>query len=303
MKRYFAFHRRFFNGHPRNVTLAVRRVIVRGVNHGLVVTATTDGLHSATSFHHTKPGKAVDLGVEPKLAGTPEARKREVAFQRFLLKRFGARAFLELFGPDNAANVKNGVQFTLPEGAPLENQHDNHVHVVPARVFALPKRPPKPKPVKPAAAKRVSARGVRFIARFEGFRAKAYKPVAAERLWTIGYGHTGRDVKEGQVISKARALVLLAQDVKRASDAVRAAFPGLNQNQYDALTSAVFNLGPGVLEHGRSLGEALRAPERGRPEKVRLALSLYVKGADGKVLPGLVTRRAAEAALFNSKTR
>lgn len=291
-RRPIPFRKRMLRGHPGDITREVRRVIVHGLEHGLIVTSTTDGGHAPTSFHFTKPGRAVDLGNE--VPGTPAARARMVAFQRFLLNKFGPGAFLELFGPENSLAVKNGVQFTLPEGSALENLHDTHVHVVPSRLLPLPTRVVKlAKKVKVSG---VSLRGVKFIADFEGFVDHAYKPVAEERFWTIGFGHFGPDVHQGQHITRAAALVLLRRDVKAASRAVKAVAPNLNQNQHDAIASAVFNLGAGVLDRGRSLGDALRAG-RGVPA----ALMLYVHGANGQTLEGLVRRRAAEAALFQEK--
>jgi hypothetical protein len=50
-----------------------------------------------------------------------------VGLQRRLASR--PHGFAEVFGPDNAACVKNGVRITLAEGTELENAHDNHVHV------------------------------------------------------------------------------------------------------------------------------------------------------------------------------
>lgn len=138
--RHLRFEKSMLNGHPNNVTLAVKRVIVRIVNHGLVVTSTTDGRHAPTSFHFTQPGRAVDAGHDPQTVSAVEGRRRKEEFQRDLLRR-GARHFDELFGPINNACVKNGVQITLVEGTALEENHDTHVHVVPRTVFALPQRP------------------------------------------------------------------------------------------------------------------------------------------------------------------
>ena len=45
------------------------------------------------------------------------------------------------------------------------------------------------------------------IKRFEGLRKKAYQD--AKGVWTIGYGHTGEDVREGYTISKQKAEELL----------------------------------------------------------------------------------------------
>ena len=63
MRRHFFFRRHMLGGLDGKVTRAVKRVIVRGVNHGLIVTSTTGGRHAATSYHYAKPrGKAVDFG-------------------------------------------------------------------------------------------------------------------------------------------------------------------------------------------------------------------------------------------------
>jgi hypothetical protein len=106
------------NGRPGNVSDAVKRLIVRAVQAGLVVTSTTGGRHTSTSFHYK--GQAVDL------AGP---RDKMVAFQRKEAKM--TDRYWELFGPDNYANVKNGRRISLGEGTFLENQHDNHVHAAP----------------------------------------------------------------------------------------------------------------------------------------------------------------------------
>jgi hypothetical protein len=52
-----------------------------------------------------------------------------VRFQRKKARKPGR--YRELFGPDNAANVKNGVRIALSEGTPLEGAHDNHFHGAP----------------------------------------------------------------------------------------------------------------------------------------------------------------------------
>lgn len=140
MRRRFRFRKSMLRGHPGDITLPVKRVIVRAHNAGLVVTSTTDGGHAKTSFHFTKPkGRAVDVGVFDHLVGTPEQRDRLVDFQRALIRRFGCSAFLELFGPDNRLNCKNQRPLTLDEGSALETAHDNHDHIVPASKLPLPK--------------------------------------------------------------------------------------------------------------------------------------------------------------------
>ena len=146
--------------------------------------------------------------------------------------------------------------------------------------------------------KPVGTAGLALIKQFEGCRLKAYKPVSTEVYWTIGWGHYGPDVKEGQVITQAEADALLVSDCQRFADAVDnpAYCPltgQLNANQRDALISFTFNCGAGCLKtlcKGRT------------PAQICEAMALYNK-AGGKVLAGLTRRRAAEQALFNTPVK
>lgn len=113
---------RMLNGHPAP-DQRLRPVIMRAVASGLIVTSTTGDRHAPTSWHYKR--RAVDFGN--RAPGTGQARQRMVAFQRSEARH--PHRFRELFGPANDANVKNGQRITLAEGTPLEDQHDNHVHV------------------------------------------------------------------------------------------------------------------------------------------------------------------------------
>jgi hypothetical protein len=130
---HYRFKSSMLNGNSGKVSRGVKRVIVRAVNRGLYVTSTRGGVHASTSYHYS--GKAVDVGAKTQRPMTD--------FQRFLVRRFGCHSFLELFGPDNTLACKDGRPITLDEGSDLENLHDNHVHVAPSRVLALPVRPAK----------------------------------------------------------------------------------------------------------------------------------------------------------------
>lgn len=137
--------------------------------------------------------------------------------------------------------------------------------------------------------------GLALIRRFEGCRLKAYKPVSTEQYWTIGWGHYGPDVQEGQTITQAEADAMLAADCQRFADAVDnpkncPLTAQLNANQRDALISFAFNCGAGCL---RTLCKGRTLPE------IREAMAMYNKSG-GKVLAGLVRRRAAEQALFDT---
>jgi hypothetical protein len=130
MPRHYRFRPWMLNGHPGDIDRATKRVIVRGINHGLVVTSTTGGRHATGSWHKTRPlGKAVDMAGP----GT----EAEIDFQRDLIEDLGPGRFNEIFGPDNRANVKNGARITLVEGSGLEQQHDTHIHVAPRTIPAL----------------------------------------------------------------------------------------------------------------------------------------------------------------------
>src|SRR5271165_5063255 len=88
-----------------------------------------------------------------------------------------------------------------------------------------------------------SEAGLELTKRFEGLRLKAYQDDGG--VWTIGYGHTGKDVKPRMTITEAKADDLLRSDVHTAVDAVsRLVTVPLTQGQFDALVDFVFNLGP-----------------------------------------------------------
>ncbi len=145
---------------------------------------------------------------------------------------------------------------------------------------------------KPATS--LSERGVDLIKGFEGLRLQAYRDPAG--VWTIGYGHTGGDVRPGMTISPARAEELLRHDTGWAQDAVRRSVKvPLTQGQFDALTSFTYNLGAGALASS-TLVKKLNTGDYAGAQK---EFGRWVH-AGGEVLLGLVRRRAAEAKLFGN---
>lgn len=145
------------------------------------------------------------------------------------------------------------------------------------------------------ANRKLSQTGLNLIKQFEGCRLTAYKCPAG--VWTIGYGHTA-GVAAGQTITQAQAEAFLRQDCEKFERYVNnptyvRITEQLNQNQFDALVSFAFNCGAGNLKKlcaGRNASQ------------IANALPKYNKAA-GKVLNGLVRRRAAEVALFNTPVR
>ncbi len=143
---------------------------------------------------------------------------------------------------------------------------------------------------------RVSNNGVALLKRFEGLELEAYQDIAG--IWTIGYGHTGPDVQPGMKISEREAEEILKRDLKPREEAVaRLVAVPLNQNEFDALVSFVYNVGIEAFK-GSTARRRLNAKDRvGAAE----ALTWWNKATVGgvlRVVTGLTRRRAAERALF-----
>jgi|GEM_PF-771834 len=143
---------------------------------------------------------------------------------------------------------------------------------------------------------KMSRNGIELLKRFEGLELEAYQDIAG--IWTIGYGHTGSDVKPGMRISEREAEDLLRRDLKSREDAVeRLTNVNINQNEFDALVSFVYNVG---IEAYRG-STARRRLNRGDRLGAAEALTWWNKATVGGVLrpvTGLTRRRAAERALF-----
>jgi lysozyme len=142
-------------------------------------------------------------------------------------------------------------------------------------------------------ARRTNAAGIALIKRFEGLRLEAYLCPAG--VWTIGYGHTGNNVLPGSKITEHQANAILDVDLDKFERGVEALLPGvpLTDNEFAALVSLSFNIGLSRFEKS-TLREKLLL----RDKPGAAAEFLKWRLAAGKVLPGLVKRRAAERALF-----
>jgi len=142
----------------------------------------------------------------------------------------------------------------------------------------------------------ISENGLHFTAAWETFKAAAYKATKDEKYWTIGYGHYGADVKEGDVITEDEALQLLLKDMAKAVAAVdAAAAQTLTQPQFDAICDLVYNAGAGVIASTAGTGQALR---KGDIPTLRAKLALFIN-QNGKPLLGLRRRTAGRLALFD----
>ena len=141
-----------------------------------------------------------------------------------------------------------------------------------------------------------SERGMALIREHEGYRAAAYRCPAGE--WTIGYGHTS-GVREGQRCTREDAERWLKQDVASAEREVSFRTEGvaLRQSQFDALVSFVYNIGAGNFLQSTLLKKVLADPS---DQSIRDEFGRWIYGG-GRVLPGLVARRKAEADLYFSE--
>jgi lysozyme len=137
-----------------------------------------------------------------------------------------------------------------------------------------------------------SSNCIALVKQFEGLRLRSYQDVGG--VWTIGYGHIV-GVTAGQTILQEQADSLLESDLQKACSEMQTLVTvWLNQNQVDALTSWVFNLGIGKLEEST----LLRLLNMGQYTEIPSEMKKWVYAA-GEIQPGLVLRRAAEAALWS----
>ena len=158
---------------------------------------------------------------------------------------------------------------------------------------------------------RISDDGLRLITRFEGFPNGGRPYDDPIGLATVGYGHliARRRVNDadrravwlhGQRqpgrLTQPEGLQLLARDLRDYEEGVDGAVTRrMTQGEFDALTSFAFNLGVGALR----TSTLLRKFNAGDTDGASNELLRWVK-AGGRTLPGLVTRRQAERALFLS---
>lgn len=142
---------------------------------------------------------------------------------------------------------------------------------------------------------KINKNGLELIKRWEGLELKAYKCPAD--VWTIGYGSTGAHVTKGLVITKEDAEKLLLKDLERfekgVTDLVKVP---LTDNQFAALVAFSFNVGVEALKKSTLLKKLNASDYDGASKE----FAKWNK-AGGKVLKGLVSRRAAESALFQTK--
>jgi lysozyme len=145
----------------------------------------------------------------------------------------------------------------------------------------------------------ISDEGFDLIKHFEGCELEAYKCAAG--VWTIGYGHT-KDVQEGDVWNKEKAEFMLWRELEDEYEVYVNDFVTvpINQCQFDALVSWVYNLGPANLKSSTMLKKLNAGKYEEVPNQIKRWNKATVDG-ERKVLAGLTRRREAEALMFEGK--
>lgn len=124
----------------------------------------------------------------------------------------------------------------------------------------------------------------------------------ANNIPTIGYGHTGPNVKLGDKCSLEQATAYLTDDI--CSCAVRisaliqpSTLSSLSQAQFDALVSFAYNVGMGRFQRSTLLKRLNAGDKKGAAQEF-----LKWNEAAGRALDGLTRRRKAEFAMFTGET-
>jgi lysozyme len=146
---------------------------------------------------------------------------------------------------------------------------------------------------------KTSENGLRLIAKYEGFRREPY--LDAVGVPTIGYGNTfytnNRKVTmQDKPITEEQGRALLREIVARFERDVLKVVPKLNQNQFDAVVSLVYNIGIGNFNRSTLLKRIKANPN---DPDIKYQFSRWNK-AGGKELLGLTRRRKEEADLYFS---
>ena len=155
----------------------------------------------------------------------------------------------------------------------------------------------------------LSEDGLALLRQLEGVEREPYQDSAG--LWTVGVGHccTKDEIRSGKILCGDRTIrwkdgplseadldALLSEDVSWSEACVEACIRvQLTQNQYDALVLFAYNIGSNAFREST----LVRKLNQGLYTDVPHELSRWCH-AGGRVVPGLVTRRAREAALWQA---
>ena len=128
-----------------------------------------------------------------------------------------------------------------------------------------------------------------LIISFEGFSPTAYW----DNGWAIGYGHHGPEVTKDLVYTKEKAYEVLKDDINRSELCVQRNSPNCRGNCTISMVDFVYNVGCGAYNQSH-LRKLINKEDWPAAQK---ELMKWVHSR-GKVIPGLVKRRATEASLL-----
>jgi len=159
--------------------------------------------------------------------------------------------------------------------------------------------PSESKGLKPSPA------GINLMHEFEGYRPTTYRDPGSSngKPYTGGWGTTtdenGDPLPLGVTWPRERWEGLFQRDLEKFAAKVGALLDGAptTQGQFDAMVSLAYNIGVGAFEGST----VLRKHKAGDYAGAAAAFGMWVKN-DGKTMPGLVRRRAAEAKLYRGET-
>ena len=207
----------------------------------------------------------------------------------------------DLIYPDDVLNIpKSSVRNQSEESAPVRS------NAAPTEIAKATSTTAASQNVQ---TMQVSENGKKLVRDAEGFFSKPYNDPAGHA--TIGYGHllhrgnvTAADRAQWGTLSEPQARKLLDGDINEVAAQVKSLVKvPLTQGQFDALVSFGFNLGTGKGGLGDST--LLRKLNEGDYAGAQKEFGRWVKATDTNgnliTLPGLVTRRANEAALFGNQ--
>lgn len=141
----------------------------------------------------------------------------------------------------------------------------------------------------------LSRAGLDFIKLHEGYRRRAAR--LPDGRWVVGYSHV-KTAREGVEVDAEEAERLLMYDLKPVVAAVNdLVMAPMTQNQFDALVSLAFNIGPRQFR----LSGVARHVNAGRPLDAAAGFDVWRRAMiDGEayIVDALVRRRAAEKAMF-----
>lgn len=144
---------------------------------------------------------------------------------------------------------------------------------------------------------KLNQKGLDLIKSFEKCRLKAYPdPGTGGAPYTVGWGQTGPDITKDTVWTQEKADRRLGQHLATLVSDLENRVSGLNDNEFSALVSLVYNIGIGHFKYSTMLKLIkMKAPKSEIADEF-----LKWNTSGGRVLDGLTRRRAAERKLFLS---